>query len=241
LRRFVNVERREALVLAHVSDLGTAALERLTFDLNRELDAVRARHPGFDFELSGSSIVGTAVINRLIGGLGTGLGLEAVIIFLLIASVFRSWRLGLISLIPNLFPLACMATVMSGMGMSLHFGNVITFNVCLGLAVDDTVHVLNRIVHSRSPRSIDRLIVDCMSEVGPAVFATTLILCAGFAVMLLSSVPASRTFGGLACLMMAASFVAELLLLPALLAVFGEKALRRRVERYSRESASTGA
>lgn len=228
MQRFFNVEQREAIVAAHTPDIGTAEMNGIVVDLRKRLARLEVEHPGYRFELTGTPVVATEIINQLLFDLGAGLGLEAVIIVILIALLFGSLRLGLVSLIPNLFPLACVAAVMSLVGMPLHFGSVLVFNVCLGLAVDDTVHFISRIADERREPTVEAMIRRGAAGVGTAVFAATLILCAGFGTLVVSDVYASRVFGGLSCVTLAASFVAELLLLPAVLATFARSVLESR-------------
>lgn len=228
LRRFFDAERREALVFAHTPEIGSAAIGDAVDETRERLRQLEQVHPGYRFELSGTPVVATTIVNQLLIDLGAGLGLEALMILLVISCLFRSLRLGLISLVPNLFPLACVAAVMALVDMPLHFGSVMVFNICLGLAVDDTVHLVSRIGDARSEPTAEDMIRRGVAGVGTAVVAATLILCAGFAALTVSEVYASRVFGVLSCVTLAASFVAELILLPAVLAVGGRRALERR-------------
>jgi len=230
LERFVSIEARRALVSAHVAEIGTRDMAPLAVSLAADLDGVRRQFPDIEFEITGTAVVGAVVVNRMIGDLGSSLGLEAAIIGLLTAWAFRSWRLGFISLLPNLFPLAAVAAVLVFTGAALQLGNVIVFNICLGLAVDDTVHVLSKLARESGDDThgdIRRSFV----EVAVSVATTTLILAVGFGVSMLSHIPALQMFGALACVTIAASFIAELIFLPAMLSCWGHQALGNRRRR----------
>ena len=105
---------------------------------------------------------------------------------------------------------------------------VIVFNVCLGLAVDDTVHVLSAISRQRRPGvSIASAVRRAVAETGNAVVIGGVVLAVGFAAVTASSVPSLAGFGILACAAVLAATLAELVFLPALL-VFTDDFVQRR-------------
>jgi predicted RND superfamily exporter protein len=97
---------------------------------------------------------------------------------------------------------------------------VIVFNVCLGLAVDETVHLLSALArHRREGVSVATAVRRAVAEMGNAVVIGGVVLGVGFATVTASSVPSLAGFGVLACAAVLAATVAELLFLPALLVV----------------------
>jgi len=154
-----------------------------------------------------------------------------IVIGTILALAFRSPVAGLVSLIPNVFPLAVIAAVLVATGRSLDPATVIVFNVCLGLAVDDTVHVLAALArHRREGVSIASAVRRAVAETGNPVMLGGLVLGIGFAAVTVSSVPSLAGFGRLACAAVAAATVAELILLPAILVVTDD--LLRRSARW---------
>jgi len=110
--------------------------------------------------------------------------------------------------------------VMVATGRHLDPATVIVFNVCLGLAVDDTVHVLTALQRQRRPGlSIESAIRRGVAETGNAIILGGVVLTIGFAAVTVSRVPSLASFGILACAAVAAATVAELVMLPALLVV----------------------
>ena len=106
---------------------------------------------------------------------------------------------------------------------------MIVFNVCLGLAVDDTVHVLSALArHRRAGLSIATSVRRAVVETGNPVVIGGVVLAVGFAAVTASSVPSLASFGLLACAAVAAATVAELVLLPALLVVTDDLVRRYR-------------
>jgi predicted RND superfamily exporter protein len=104
---------------------------------------------------------------------------------------------------------------------------VIVFNVCLGLAVDDTVHLLSALERQRRPGlSIESAIRRGVAETGNAIVVGGVVLTIGFGAVTVSRVPSLASFGILACAAVAAATVAELVMLPALL-VITDRLVRR--------------
>ena len=154
--------------------------------------------------------------------------IEVLVIGCILAVAFRSPLAGFVSLIPNVFPLAVIAALLAATGRSLDPATVIVFNVCLGLAVDDTVHVLSALARNRREGiSIATAVRRAVAETGNAVMIGGVVLMVGFAAVTASSVPSLAGFGILACAAVAAATIAELVFLPALLVVT-DHAVKRR-------------
>ena len=220
VRDVVDPESRTAIVRARVSDRGSRVLEGVYEDIDAGLDRLAAARPGWQFDLAGMSVVSARNIRQLVRDLGSSLLLEVVVIGAILAIAFRSPLLGVVSLIPNIFPLAVIAALLVATGRSLDPATVIVFNVCLGLAVDDTVHVLSALQrHRRDGLSIASAMRRAMSETGNAVIVGGVVLTVGFAAVTISSVPSLAGFGRLACAAVLAATIAELVLLPALIVV----------------------
>ena len=146
------------------------------------------------------------------------LALAALVIVGVLTLVFRSAPIGLLSIIPNTLPLVVNAALLQLCGFSLQLTSVVTFSLCLGIAVDDTIHFLMRFRRERQAGwPVGQAILRTHASVGFVLIATSAILMSGFAVILLSAVPALRLFAGLTCSAMLVALVADLLILPALL------------------------
>ena len=232
-RDLVDEENRMAIVRARVGDLGSRTLEGVYARIDAGLAGLAADRPGWTFELAGMSVVSARNIRQLVHDLGSSLLLEVAVIGLVLAVAFRSPLAGLVSLIPNVFPLAVIAALLVWLGKSLDPATVIVFNVCLGLAVDDTVHVLAALKRQqREGLSIATAVRRAVAETGNAVVLGGLVLAIGFAAVTVSSVPALSRFGMLACAAVAAATVAELVFLPALLVVTDAFVRRRQTVRH---------
>jgi predicted RND superfamily exporter protein len=219
-REMIDPATHMAIVRTRVGDLGSRTLEGVYADIEARLAQLAAERPGYEFTLSGMSVVSARNIRQLVRDLGASLLLEVAVIGTILALAFRSPLAGIVSLVPNVFPLAVIATLVVLSGRALDPATVIVFNVCLGLAVDDTVHVLSAVSrHRRDGMPIAGAVRRAIAETGNPIVLGGLVLAVGFAAVTVSSVPSLAGFGRLACAAVAAATIAELMLLPALLVV----------------------
>ena len=217
-RRLVRPDRQRLVVGTHVPNVGSTELQPALSRVRRDLEELRAKHPDFQFWLTGTSVVASRNVHGLVGDLARSLGLAAALVFAVVAVAFRSLRLGLVSVIPNAFPLLLTASLLVWTGHALRVASVVSFSLCLGLAVDDTIHLLVRFNRERRHGSDMRLaIVRSVSSVGIAVVTTTMILGAGFAAMMLSYMPVIRELAWFCLLAILSALIGDLLLLPPLL------------------------
>ena len=219
-RDLVAPDESMAIVRARISDLGSRRLEGIYDRIDAELASLEAARPGWQFDLTGMSVVSARNIRQLVQDLGSSLLLEVTVIGCILAIAFRSPLAGLVSLVPNIFPLAVIGGVLVLTGRGLDPASVIVFNVCLGLAVDDTVHILAALSRQRREGvAIGTAVRRAVAETGNAVVIGGAVLSVGFAAVMASSVPVLAGFGLLACAAVAAATISELVFLPALLVV----------------------
>lgn len=221
VRRMVRSDLRRAVVTVRLEDLGTGVYEPVFRRFEEELAALEAKYPGVALELTGTVVVASRNINQMITDLAKSLALAAIVIFTVMSLVFRSLRIGLISVLPNMFPMVATAAVLVLSGRPLQLTSVIVFSICLGIAVDDTIHFLSRIkreLHHKPdlPRAIRRAFI----AVGAALVTTTIVLVSGFGATLSSDLPSSVLFGWLSCVGISSALVGDLVILPALVALF---------------------
>jgi len=228
----VDDDARMAVVRARVRDEGSRRLEEHYDRIDAGLARLAAARPGWRFDLTGMSVVSARNIRQLVRDLGASLLLELTVIGCILSLAFRSPLAGVVSLLPNVFPLLVISALMVLLGRSLDPATVIVFNVCLGLAVDDTVHVLSALQrHRREGVSIASAVRRAVAETGNAVVVGGVVLAVGFAAVTASSVPSLAGFGRLACAAVVAATIAELVFLPALLVVTDDWVSRRPAAR----------
>jgi predicted RND superfamily exporter protein len=134
------------------------------------------------------------------------------------ALLFRSWRMLIVSLVPNILPLLLAGAMLGYLGIELEAGVSIVFAIIFGIAVDDTIHFLAkyRLLRGRNV-PVQEAIHKTYREAGKAIVLTSVVLFFGFLVMLFSISPPSVTIGLLISLTLASAVVSDLLLIPLLL------------------------
>ena len=146
------------------------------------------------------------------------IGAAFAFITLLMMFVLRSFKSGLLSMVPNIVPLAFAAAAMSLLNRPLDIGVVMVASTCLGIAIDDTMHFLVRF-HRNIQRGAapDIAVAQTIAQCGVALFITTLILVAAFGCFALASFMPNVNFGILTAIVLSSALVLDLTLLPAFL------------------------
>lgn len=222
-RAFYTPEYRQASVTFRVQDLGIAQYGPVFERVEQGLREIAAAHPYFSIALEESGAVWRwKNLYQIVVDLATSLGSASVIILIVLALFYRSLRLGLISIIPNLFPLVLTAAYLAVMGYNLEIVMVCNFTVCLGIAVDDTIHFLTRYREERAT-AVDEsaAIQSAFTGVGTALIMTTTVLVAGFSIVTFSDSRDHQIFATMGAITIGAALFCDMIFLPALLAVFG--------------------
>lgn len=220
-RSLVRRDLRRALVRFRVPDEGAAVAEPGYARIQEALEGVEGEHPGVALHLTGTGFVARRNVNLIIEDFALGLWVAALTIVLVLAVAFRSLRLGLLSVVPNAFPLAVAGSVLTALDLELQVSSVLAFTVCLGIAVDDTIHLVSRYREERDRgRAPEEAAVRAVTAVGRALVITTLVLVGGWAMLLLSEVPTTQLFGLIGLVGLTAALVGDLVLLPAMLVAF---------------------
>ena len=215
---FYDREGRRTIINTRVQDLGIARYQPVFRDLRGQLDQLMLKHPDMQFRLTGDAVIRGKRLYQIVIDLTNSLGTAAVIILLVVGLAYRSLRIGLAAMIPNLFPLVVTAALLVWTGHALEIASVCAFTVCLGIAVDDTIHFLTRLEQERRAGApLKEALHQTFVGVGSALITTTLILVLGFATVMTSDLPSHRTFAGMACATIAAALIGDLVFLPAML------------------------
>lgn len=147
-----------------------------------------------------------------------GLCLAVIIVSFIMALLFQSWKMLIISLVPNFIPLLFAGALLGFLGIELDAGVSIVFAVIFGIAVDDSIHFLSKYKITRHKGAgVEEAILTTFKETGKAIVLTSLILFFCFLVMLFSDHPPSATIGMLISLTLLSAVVADLTLLPLMI------------------------
>jgi predicted RND superfamily exporter protein len=144
--------------------------------------------------------------------------LALVGIAILLIFVFKSVKLGLISMIPNIIPLSFGAGLMTILNRPIDVGTALVSSVCLGIVVDDTIHFLTNFNNCKNKgMSTEDSLKFVLGTTGSALFWTTLILVVGFGAMIFADFTPNSNFGLLTALVLTIALIIDLVFLPALL------------------------
>lgn len=177
--------------------------------------------PAADFgvHLTGNLILYTRTTNGLVSGEVQSLALTAGVIFAIMVAMFLSIRVGVIAMIPNLFPILVLFGLMSTTGVILSIATSTIASIALGLAVDDTIHIMSRLsTEIRTTANQEEALVQCLGTVGKPTLYYSLLLFLGFLTICFSTFVPVQEFGYLAAATIVIGLAAEIVLLPALLA-----------------------
>jgi diguanylate cyclase (GGDEF)-like protein len=166
---------------------------------------------GFGISISASS-------HLLTRGQIKSLSLTLVLVFAIMFALFLSWRVGLIALVPNIFPIIVNFGIMGWLGLELSMATSLIASIAIGLAVDDTIHYLFR-YNREFRKDLDdrRALRETLGQVGRPICFTTLTICVGFSVLIFSNFQPTAVFGVMMAITLASALVGDLILLPSLM------------------------
>ena len=222
--RFYNSDRRQTLVTARTRDVGVTSFRLVAERIEDKLADITNEHSGIRAEFVSDIMIEADIVRQIIAELMASLASATVIIIGILMIAFRSFRIGLASIIPNIMPLAIAAALRYLVDESLDVATACSFAICLGIAVDDTIHFLTHYRHERS-RGFDKVEANRRTfvAVGSAMFVTTLVMTSGLATVMTSRLPPQVNFAAMGCVTLAAALPADLIFLPALLCLLSKE------------------
>lgn len=172
-----------------------------------------------DYLITGVSVVVAEGTQYLISNLLTSIVFAVITIALLMALLFGSWRMVIISMIPNLIPLVVTAGLMGFMGIPLKPSTLLVFSIAFGISVDNTIQFLSRYRHQMKLRSYDKrgCIINALSETGATMYYTAIVLICGFSVFVFSQFGGTKALGLLISLTLLIALFTNSMLVPSLL------------------------
>jgi predicted RND superfamily exporter protein len=222
LEHYINFEETTSRVTARIKNVGSNRVKHILDDLDVFLS--QNTLDKFEVKTTGTTKLVQRVNNQISISLTSSLVLAIGIIALLMGLLFRSFRFMIISMIPNILPLILIAGTMGWLGIRLRLSTAAVFCVAFGIAVDDTIHFLSRVkIEMREGSSLAVATQKSLVHTGKAIIATSIVLIAGFSVLLSSKFQSSFDFGLLTALTIFFALVSDLYLLPIMINRFGHK------------------
>ena len=232
VRRFIDKTETAVLVTGRLPDVDASRILPVVERIDTALEAVRKANPGYEFSVTGLPAIAARNSAKLIGELNWGLVGDIFVIFFFLAIALGSILVGVTSILPSLFPIFATGALLWMTGEGLQFASIIAITVAFSLAIDSTIHFLNRfrIEEARlapAGGSTREALMATVHHIGPAVVLTTLVLALGLGVTVLSDLPSLRLFGRLAAVCLFASLIGQLVILPASIALYRRLVPRR--------------
>ncbi|MFM2043310.1 MAG: hypothetical protein RLY86_1886 [Pseudomonadota bacterium] len=221
----VDIDRRSTRVTATMRDIST---EETRAFLSAARDWFDRNGNGFQMEATGSKVLFAFVAERNITAMFEGAAWLVGAILVILALSFRSLGVGLISLVPNALPILATFGVWALLVGTVGFSVAAVGAVAVGLIVDYSVHFLAKYLRARREDGADvpDAVRYAFRTAGAAIFATTVILAAGFAVLATSTFKLNADLGLLTALAIVFAMLVNFLLLPSLFLTLAQRARR---------------
>lgn len=217
-RRVIAPDHHSALVAGNFTSIPAADLVAIISKLDRKLDRLRERNPSVTFSLTGLTPVSAKASTVMIGQLNRSLLIAVCAIILLIGLAMRSFWAALVSILPNLLPITLVGAGLYLFGKGLQFTSVVAFTIGFGMAVDSTIHVLNRYrLEKASDADTAGALEKTIAAIGPVLIVSTLVLISGVGGTMLSEMPMVRLYGEVIVVLLTTALAGALLLLPAII------------------------
>lgn len=173
----------------------------------------------YEVKITGKAFLFSKGTTYLVTNLVYSLSLAIFLIALIMSYMFRSFKMIIISLVPNILPLLITAGVMGFFGIPLKPSTILVFSIAFGISVDDTIHFLAKYRQELVARNwkISKSVYAALRETGISMFYTSVVLLFGFSVFLLSGFGGTKALGGLVSVTLLFAMATNLLLLPSLL------------------------
>ncbi len=230
LSSFVDSTGQVARITTFMKDTGTDEMEKAEGDLWAKINKVLPEDR-FDVTITGKALVFMKGTKYLVKNLVTSLALAVLLISIFMAFMFRSFKMIIVSLIPNLLPLLITAGMMGFLGIPIKPSTILVFSIAFGISVDDTIHFLAKYRQELEANDwkISKSVYKALRETGVSMFYTSIVLFFGFSVFMISDFGGTKALGGLVSMTLLFAMLANLLLLPALLISLERKIANKNV------------
>lgn len=218
LSAFTDSTGRITRISTGIKNLGTREMELVHSGLDKTLERLFPQEQ-YKTYTTGKALLFLKGTDYLITNLLISLLLAILLISLFMAYLFRSFRMIVISLIPNILPLIITAGIMGFVGIPIKPSTILVFSIAFGISVDDTIHFLAKyrqelVLHQWK---IKVSVYGALKETGVSMFYTSIVLFFGFSVFTVSDFGGTIALGALVSITLLLAMLSNLVLLPALL------------------------
>ena len=217
MKSYVDSTGQVARITTFMRDIGTGNMAKIEDKLWAKANKVFPKDR-YNVVMTGKALVFEKGTQYLLDNLVSSLLFAVLLISLLMVFMFRSFKMVVVSLIPNLLPLMITAGLMGYFGIPLKPSTILVFSIAFGLSVDDTIHFLAQYRQELTHNNwkIKKSVFATIRESGISMFYTSVVLFAGFSVFMLSDFGGTVALGGLIAITLAFGMLSNLMLLPCL-------------------------
>jgi predicted RND superfamily exporter protein len=217
METFLDKDKQVGRVSLQVVDIGTKEMNEIRIKLRDQIDQIFDKEK-YNVKITGSSVVFLEGTTYLVKNLFTSLFLAILLISLFMAWMFNSFRMVMVSLIPNLIPLLLTAAIMGYFGIAIKPSTILVFGIAFGISVDDTIHFLAKYRQElKLNGNIRKSVKKAIRETGVSMIYTSIVLFFGFSIFITSQFGGTIALGLLVSLTLMIALLSNLVLLPALL------------------------
>ena len=217
-KSFMDSTNSVARVSARMKDIGTKQMRALRDSIQPQIDAI-FNPKKYDVFITGTSVLFLEGTTYLVHNLFSSLLLAIGLIAILMAWMFSSSRMVVVSLLPNLIPLVLTGALMGYFGISIKPSTILVFSIAFGISIDDTIHFLAKYRQELKANNwnIRIAVINALRETGVSMFYTSIVLFFGFSIFIASDFGGTVALGLLVSVTLLFAMLANLLLLPSLL------------------------
>jgi len=218
---FMDSSRQQARISVNMADVGSQRLYHILDSITTRVDQLFPKDK-FDVQLTGTSVTFLEGSKFIINGLKDSIFWAFILIAFCMLYLFKSFRILICSLIPNIIPLLITAGVMGWTGVPLKPSTVLVFSVALGIAIDVTIRFLVNYKQELPHNKYDmkKTVIDTIHSTGISIIYTSMVLIVGFVIFCFSGFDGTKALGWLTSLTLITATLTNLVLLPSILISF---------------------
>lgn len=218
VKNFIDTNFQVTRISVQVANVNTNDIERIRTGVRADIDSI-FNPEKYTVTLTGATIVSQKGTKFLIRNLFESIILAVVVIAILLAFLFTSWRMILISLMPNLIPLLMTGALMGVFGIPIKPSTILIFSIALGISVDNSIQFLSRyrLQLKHSNRNIPYSVITALQETGYSMIYSSTVLFFGFGIFALSSFGGTQALGYLVSFTLLVAGLLNMFVLPATL------------------------
>ena len=233
LLNYMDSQGQFGRITTFMKDINTKKIEVIESKLNKKIKNLFSEDR-YEVKITGKAILFLKGTKFLIKNLFISLAFAVLLISIFMALMFRSLKMILISLIPNILPLIITAGLMGIIGIPLKPSTILVFSIAFGISVDFTIHYLAKYRQEliSSKWEISSSAYKALRETGISLFYSGIVLFFGFSLFILSNFGGTKALGGLVSITLLMAMLSNLILLPSLLISFEKLLKKDKTNRY---------